>query len=132
MLAIGDIHLYVNDLEAALRFWAGGLQLTVAEQDSDEFSAYARLEFPDGGPALVLIAELEPSPRRAQEWSAEPAVVFEVMTTDFDDTLARLRDHGGRQAGETETYNGLKIATLADPEGNAFELIELPADVDGN
>lgn len=133
VLAIGDIHVYVTDLQAALRFWATGLRLEVAEQDPNQYGAYARLEFPDGGPSLVLMGGDEPPLRPTQEADvepAEPAVTFEIMTTAFDDILVRLLEHGGQQLGETEMYNDLKIATVSDPDGNTFELIELPPDVD--
>ncbi len=127
MLAIGDIHLYVGDFDAALRFWASGLQLEVAEREASEHGSFARLEFPDGGPALVIIAPAEPlSAAPAGDAEARPGFSLELHTTDFEATLARLLENEGQQLGETESYNDLRIATLVDPEGNVFELLELP------
>jgi catechol 2,3-dioxygenase-like lactoylglutathione lyase family enzyme len=127
MLAIGDIHVYVIDFEAALSFWTTGLQLEVAEKDESEHGSFARLDFPDGGPSLVLIAPVEPwDTRYRPEPGTTPGFSFEVATTDFDGTLTRLLESNGQQIGETETYNDLRLATVADPEGNAFELVEVP------
>ncbi len=127
MLAIGDVHLYVSDFDAALRFWAKGLQLEVAEQDTDEHSAYARLDFPDGGPSLLLIAPAEAEPlEELDALESHCGVSFDVIATEFDAALVRLLENGGQQIGETETYNDLRNATLADPDGNLFELLEVP------
>jgi catechol 2,3-dioxygenase-like lactoylglutathione lyase family enzyme len=127
MLAIGDIHVYASDFAAALKFWATGLQLDVAEKDESDQGSFARLDFPDGGPSLVLITPVEPwDIRYRPEPGTAPGFSFEVATTDFDGTLTRLLDNNGQQIGETEIYNDLRLATVADPEGNTFELVEVP------
>ena len=131
MLAIGDIHIHVSDFEAALRFWAQGLQLEVAQHEASAHGAFARMDFPDGGPSLMLI---QPAELEEDEYPADSGQLlgfsFDVTTTEFDATLLRLLEHGGQQVGETETYDELKLATIADPEGNTFELIEVPAETE--
>ena len=132
MLFIGDIHLYVSDFTLAMRFWGDGLRLEVGEKEVSPNSAYARLDFPDGGPSIRLLSPVEP-------WDADnrpppgvyPAVRFDITTTEFDAVLARLLEHGGEQADEIESYNDLRVVTIADPDGNLFELLEIedqPAD----
>jgi catechol 2,3-dioxygenase-like lactoylglutathione lyase family enzyme len=129
MLSVGDIHIYVSDFTLALRFWADGLGLEVPEKEIGRYSAYARLDFPDGGPSIRLLGPVEP-------WDAEhqppagvyPAVRFDVVTSDFDATLVRLMEHGGQQMDEIETYNNLRMVTVADPDGNLFELLEIDED----
>jgi predicted enzyme related to lactoylglutathione lyase len=129
MLAIGDVHVYVSDFAAALSFWATGLQLEIAEKEESSQGSFARLDFPDGGPSIVLIAPVDPwDPENRPEPGTAPGFSFDVTTTEFDDTLARLLENNGQQLGETETYNDLRLATVADPEGNAFELVEVPAE----
>jgi predicted enzyme related to lactoylglutathione lyase len=132
MLAIGDIHIHARDFAVALRFWGDGLGLVTAEQETTPEGTYARLDFPDGGPSLVLISESDVPGAAPPEPDAEavPAVSFEVTTDEFDDTLVRLLECGGQQFGEVEEYSGLRLATIADPEGNAFDLIELPAELE--
>lgn len=129
MLGIGDIHVYVSDFEAALRFWAEGLQLPVAERQSSRYAASARLDFPDGGPSLRLLAPVTAwAPGTRPEPGTLPGIGFDVTTDDFDAVLVRLLEHGGCQESEIEAYEGLRVVTLADPDGNAFDLIEVPGE----
>ncbi len=129
MLFIGDVHLYVSDFALALRFWADGLGLDVAEKEISPHSGYARLNFSDGGSSLRLLGPVEPwGPDELPTPGTRPAVRFDITTTDFDALLSRLLEHGGRQVEEIETYNNLRVVTLADPDGNAFELLEIRAE----
>jgi catechol 2,3-dioxygenase-like lactoylglutathione lyase family enzyme len=131
MLAIGDIHIYVTDFEVALRFWADGLGLEVVEREITSASGYARLDFPDGGSSIRLLGPVEAWEQGARPTSgSRPTVRFDLISTAFDETLARLLEHGGMQEGEIETYNKLRVVTIADPDGNTFELIELPPESD--
>lgn len=130
MLALEEIHLYVSDFDRGLRFWGDGLQLTLAEFSRDD--EFARLEFPEGGPSLRISGGV-------MRWGVDerpppgtrPGVSFDVATTEFDDVLVRLIEHGGRQESDVEVYNGLRVVTLADPDGNSFDLIELPREAEG-
>jgi len=134
MLSIGDIQIYVTDFERALKFWAEGLGLRVAEKEVTAHSAYARLEFPDGGPALDVLAPADPwEPGTRPEPGSRPGTGFDITTSDFDDTLIRLIEFGGQQVGRIETYNDLRFVTIADPDDNTFDLLELPeeGEVDG-
>lgn len=127
MTGIGDVHIYVTDLDRAIRFWTRGLGLTIATREATPHSGFAVLEFPDGGAALRLIGPVnsfEDSER--VEPGSRPSITFDISTSKFDDALMRLLENGGSQDGEVETYNGLRIVTLSDPDGNAFDLIELP------
>jgi catechol 2,3-dioxygenase-like lactoylglutathione lyase family enzyme len=129
MLFIGDVHIYVSDFTLALRFWADGLQLEVAEKEVSPHSAYARLNFPDGGPSIQLFDGVEPwEPALLPPVGKYPTIRFDITTTTFDDALARLLEHGGMQVDAIETYNDLRMVTIADPDGNLFELLEIHED----
>jgi catechol 2,3-dioxygenase-like lactoylglutathione lyase family enzyme len=129
MLFIGDVHIYVSDFTLALRFWADGLQLEVAEKEVSPHSAYARLNFPDGGPSIQLFDGAEPwEPALLPPVGKYPTIRFDITTTAFDDSLARLLEHGGMQVDAIETYNDLRMVTIADPDGNLFELLEIHED----
>lgn len=129
MLSVGDVHIYVTDLAVALRFWADGFGLLVAEKEVTPHSGYARLDFPDGGPSLRLIGSVDPWPQGGRpELGTRPGYTFDLTTTDFDATLVRLIEHGGQQLDEIEAYRDLRLVSLADPDGNVFELLELPSD----
>lgn len=129
MLFVGDIHIYVSDFTLALRFWADGLRLEVAEKETSSSSGYARLNFPDGGTSIRLLGPVEPWPAELRPPSGTyPSVRFDITTSEFDETLVRLIEHGGRQVDEIESYNHLRIVTIADPDGNLFELLEIQDD----
>ncbi len=128
---VGDIHIYVSDFDDALRFWAEGLQLKVSEKEVSANSAYARLDFAEGGSSIRLMGPVEPwDPEMRPPIGVYPTVLFDITTTDFDTALLRLMDNGGQQLSEIETYEGLRSVTLADPDGNLFELLEIHDDVE--
>jgi catechol 2,3-dioxygenase-like lactoylglutathione lyase family enzyme len=127
MLSLGDVHIYVSDFEAALDFWANGLGLSVVEKEVTPHAAYALLEFPDGG-AVRLFAPVDPwDPESQPPPGTYPSVRFDIMTDDFDAALVRLLEHSGRQLDEVETYENLRMVSIGDPDGNSFELLEVPA-----
>lgn len=127
MLAAGDIHVYVTDMVAALRFWGDGLGLDVVEKELTAASGYARLDFPGGETSVRLMGPVDPwEPDARPSSGSRPGIAFDVLTTTFDDTLVRLLEHGGRQMDEIETYEHQRLVTIADPDGNTFELIEVP------
>ncbi len=126
MMFLGDVHIYVTDIALALRFWADGLGLQVVEKELGAHSAFARLDFPDGGSSIRLLAPVEPWPPDARPpMGAVPTISFDITTTDFDALLVRVLEHGGAQVDEIEEYGGLRVVTVADPDGNAFELLEI-------
>jgi predicted enzyme related to lactoylglutathione lyase len=129
MLSIGDLHIFVHDFNLALRFYTEGLGLTVAEKEISSASAFALLEFPAAGPAVRLFGGAEPWAEGTRPVvGSRPTVHFDVIASDFDTTLVRLVENGGRQIGEIETYGNSRVVTIADPDGNTFELLEVPED----
>jgi catechol 2,3-dioxygenase-like lactoylglutathione lyase family enzyme len=129
MLFVGDIYVYVTELTMALRFWSDGLQLAVAEKEVSPHSAYARLDFPDGGPSIRLLGPAEPWPlERRPAHATRCGTHFDITTDDFDNLLVRLIEYGGQQVDEIESYEGLRAVTVADPDGNTFELLEIRED----
>lgn len=129
MVQIGDVHIFVSDLSIALRFWSDGLGLRVVDRESTHASGFAVLESPDGGPAVRLFSGAEPWPDGLRPIpGSRPTVRFDVTTSQFDATLARLLESGGRQVDEIETYARQRVVGVADPDGNSFELIEVPTE----
>ncbi|RMF77998.1 MAG: VOC family protein [Planctomycetota bacterium] len=126
MLAFGDVHIYASDFSASLRFWSEGIGLTIVEQELGRAASFAVLEFPDGPSALRLFGGVAARAEEAPDLvpGDRPDIHFDIMTDEFEDTLVRALECGGRQIGEVETYNGRRAVTLADPDGNSFELLE--------
>ena len=126
MLSVGDIHIYVTNFNLALRFYEDGLGLTLVEKEVGRASAFAVLEFPDGGPAVRLFDGATPwEDDERPELGTRPTVRFDVVTSDFDQHLVRLIENGGQQVDEIEVYDGTRVVTVADPDGNTFELLEV-------
>lgn len=127
MLSIGEINIHVSDFERAVAFWADGLGLTVAEREEWPGNAHARLDFEDGSPSIRLIWP-------AAAWiggerplyGARPQISFDVATDRFEETLARVAEHGGEIVGEIQQFENQRTAQIADPDGNVFELVEIP------
>ena len=131
MIAIGDIHVFVHNFEAALRFWTHGLGLQIVEKETLAASAYALLEPPTAGPAIHLFGGAEPWPEDTRPPDGtRPAIRFDVVTSTFEETLVRLIESGGKQLGEVETYDQSRVVTIADPDGNTFELLEVPEEAE--
>ncbi|MBI5865417.1 MAG: VOC family protein [Planctomycetes bacterium] len=127
MLSIGDIHVYVSDFAVALRFWCDGIGLTLVEHEPSAACPYALLEFPDGGPGLRLFGGVKPwSEKERPPVGTRPTIRFDVATSDFDGILAAVLEFGGQQVDEIEEYSGMRVVTLADPDGNTFEVVEVP------
>lgn len=129
MLAVGDIHIFVTDFDLALKFWSAGLGFEIAEKELNSASPFALLESTTAGPAIRLFGGAEPWPEGSRpEVGSRPTMRFDVVVSDFESTLVRLLDNGGAQIGEIETYGDSRVVTVADPDGNTFELLEVPED----
>jgi predicted enzyme related to lactoylglutathione lyase len=125
--AMGDVHVFVTDLAAALRFWESGLGLRLRHREATQTSGFAILEFRGGGPSLRLFGGAAAWPDGARpEAGSRPTVRFDITTTDFDATLIRVIENGGRQLDPIESFEGQRVVTIADPDGNSYELIEVP------
>ncbi len=126
MISIGEINIPVTNFDRALRFWSQGLGLPVADEVRHATAASARLDFSDGSPSLRLNWPADPVPAEDMPLGAASRITFDVTTSDFDAVLERLLAAGGVLIGGVECLDGVRVASLADPDGNAFELVEVP------
>lgn len=127
MNLIGDLQLFVVDLERSIKFWSDGLQLRVVEKEITKHSGYARLEFPDSGQSIRLFGPVNAWESGEQpEFASRPMVSFDIVTEEFEVTLSRLIDAGGAQVGEIEEFDGIRTVSVVDPDDVQFELIEMP------
>ncbi|OLB75587.1 MAG: hypothetical protein AUI14_20705 [Actinobacteria bacterium 13_2_20CM_2_71_6] len=103
------------DAKATANFWAAALGRTVAEgADSDN----AVLEAGDIATSRPRIA----FHKVPESKTVKNRLHLDLTTTDFAAELARLKGIGAEQLHEI--HAGGHWATLADPEGNEFDLIE--------
>lgn len=126
MLSMGEINIFVTDLERALAFWAEGLGLTVGEKEIRHHGGHARLDFEDGSPSIRLVGPVEARREARVDYGERPMIGFDITTTTFDATLGRLLDAGGAIAGVVEKFGDMRVVQISDPDGTTFELVEIP------
>lgn len=103
------------DAKAAASFWAAALGRTVAD-GADRDNAVV-------DPADVVTSGHRLAFHRVPEGkTVKNRLHIDLITTDFTTELARLEHLGAKQLSETRA--GGHWVTLADPEGNEFDLIE--------
>ncbi len=103
-----------HDAQAVASFWAAALGRTVADGASE-------------GNATINADPAIPGPRIGFHQVPESKTVknrmhFDLITTDFDAEIDRLTRLGATKLNEVK--NGAHWATLADPEGNEFDVID--------
>jgi predicted enzyme related to lactoylglutathione lyase len=101
------------DAQAAARFWAAALGRTVADGASpDSASVDADPAIPGSRIGFHQVPESKAVKNRMH---------FDLITTDFDAEVDRLTALGATRLNEVK--NGGHWVTLADPEGNEFDVI---------
>jgi predicted enzyme related to lactoylglutathione lyase len=112
-IGIFGITFDARDAKAAATFWANALNRPLADGASEAAAAVG------ADPAV-------PGSRIGFRQVPEDKTVknrmhFDLATDDFDAELSRLTGLGASKLNEVT--GGLHYATLADPEGNEFDLI---------
>jgi predicted enzyme related to lactoylglutathione lyase len=108
------VSLDAHDAQAIASFWAAALGRTVADGAS-------------AGNATINADPAIPGSRIGFHQVPESKTVknrmhFDLITTDFDAEIDRLTRLGATKLNEVK--NGAHWATLADPEGNEFDVID--------
>jgi predicted enzyme related to lactoylglutathione lyase len=103
-----------GDAARMASFWSKVLGRDVDEGASSE-NAFISATCPELGPRLAFH-------RVPEEKVAKNRFHPDLITTDYDTELARLRHLGATVLNEVRT-GASRWTTLADPEGNEFDLI---------
>jgi predicted enzyme related to lactoylglutathione lyase len=102
-----------HDAQAAASFWAAVLGRTVADRaDGDNAALNADPAVPGSRISFHRVPEGKTVKNRMH---------FDLITTDFDAEVGRLTGLGATKLNEINA--GRHWATLADPEGNEFDVI---------
>ena len=109
---IKSVSFDAADALALARFWAAALGSDV---DEDSTADKAFVEAAGWGGPNIWFTRV-PEPRTAKN-----RMHFDLITTDFDAEVGRLIDLGATKLNEINA--GSHWATLADPEGNEFDVI---------
>jgi predicted enzyme related to lactoylglutathione lyase len=102
-----------TDAAALAGFWAQVLRTTV-DAEANEFFATVNKEA--DGPALMFIQVPE-------ERAGKNRLHIDFATTGWAEEVDRIVGLGAKRVGEFDEY-GAHWVTLADPEGNVFDLAE--------
>jgi predicted enzyme related to lactoylglutathione lyase len=113
--AVFGVSFDAHDAAAVAHFWAAALGRTVADgADSDSAAIEA-----DGTDASAVRIGFHRVPEGK---SVKNRMHFDLISTDFDTEKDRLHALGATTLNEVKA--GGHWATMADPEGNEFDLIE--------
>jgi predicted enzyme related to lactoylglutathione lyase len=122
------INIDVDDLERGVAFYTEALDLrrgrtlfdgTVVELTGASSALYLLLK-PAGTPAAGGIRQRR---RYRRHWTP---VHLDFVVADVASAVTRAVSAGARLEGAIEAYDWGRLATLADPFGNGFCLVELP------
>ncbi|MFB6726577.1 VOC family protein [Kribbella sp. NPDC056345] len=94
-------------------FWAGVLSVEVDAEGNEFFATVNRAA---DGPTLMFLQVPEPR-------TVKNRLHLDLATADWDTELDRLLALGAQRLDEHNEY-GTHWITLADPEGNVFDLAE--------
>ncbi|MCU1481715.1 MAG: glyoxalase/bleomycin resistance/dioxygenase family protein [Subtercola sp.] len=100
-----------TDAARTASFWADVLGRTVNPGASAESASIAPNDDPAAGPTLMFHQVPEAK-------SVKNRVHFDLITTEFESELTRILNLGAQVRAEFDSWT-----TLADPEGNEFDLI---------
>jgi predicted enzyme related to lactoylglutathione lyase len=104
-----------RDARAAASFWAAALGRTVADgADGDNAAISADPAVPGSRIGFHRVPEGKTVKNR---------VHLDLITTDFDAEVGRLTGLGATKLNEVKKDTGAHWVTLADPEGNEFDVI---------
>jgi predicted enzyme related to lactoylglutathione lyase len=123
------INIDVEDLERGVAFYTEALDLrhgrtlfdgTVVELTGASTAIYLLLK-PAGTPVAESIRQRR---RYRRHWTP---VHLDFIVADVAAAVSRAVAAGARLEGAIESYGWGRLATLADPFGNGFCLVELPS-----
>lgn len=123
------VNIDVDDLEKAVRFYAAALGLrpgrrlfegTVAEM----LGATSTIHLLSKQPGSTAVPDAALTRGYARHWTP---VHLDFEVTDIDAAVARAVHAGARLEGEIQSFSWGHLATMSDPFGHGFCLLQLSA-----
>lgn len=103
------------DAQRVAEFWAAALDRKVDDGASEGFASIGMGEAPAARPHWMFIQV--PEPKRSKN-----RVHVDLISKERDEEVARLVSLGATRIGDFDE-DGARWTTLADPEGNEFDLV---------
>jgi len=122
-----EVHAYIDvaDPERAIAFYCDGLGLTVKRRLDRDWIELAGAAIPifllSNRPAIVDLGSTKAPRRFDRHWTP---VHLDFIVSELDVTVSRLKEKGGTLDRAIEAKEYGRIAYMADPFGNGFDLIE--------
>ena len=118
-----NVRYIVNDVDAAIRFYAEMLGFRVEMHPAPGFASLARgnLQLLLNGPGAGGAGQAMPEGQRPAPggWNR-----IQIEVDDLEATVQKLKGAGARFRNEIVTGNGGKQILLEDPSGNPIELFQ--------
>ena len=121
------VHAYIEVTESArgIEFHCDGLGLTVKRRLSPRWIELAGANLPifllANRPTVADLGTVKVPRSFERHWTP---VHLDFIVSDLDTMISRLTDLGGSLDRETKNREYGRIANMADPFGNGFDLIE--------
>ena len=104
-----------RDAAAQAAFWSGVLDRAV---DPDPSEAFASIGLPDAGPASPALMFIAVPEGKTAKNRCHP----DLLSATLDDEVARVGELGATKLADI-TEGSTHWVTLADPEGNEFDIV---------
>jgi hypothetical protein len=114
-ISVEAVSFDCTDAATLATFWAAVLDRQVDDGGNEYFASVGKSD----GAAPVLMFLQVPEPRNGKN-----RVHLDLATSDWAAQVDRLVSLGAKRLDEYDEY-GIHWITLADPEGNVFDLAEL-------
>jgi predicted enzyme related to lactoylglutathione lyase len=119
MRLTSGITIFAASMGASEEFYGSALAMTL-ERDEDGF--WARRD------GLELRVEGGARPReRGRAFFEQAGVLIRLEVDDFDGFVGEIVGRGVQLMGQVKDSEAGRFAGFCDPDGNLFELIEIPA-----
>ena len=115
-LSIGSVVIRVDDLDTQLAFWSAALDYVPREEPTDDWVVLRPVD--GAGPNLSL-------DRRRSAYHLPPRIHLDLYTQDQVGEIARLIGLGATVVDWPRPQHA-DYVTLEDPEGNRFDVVQLP------
>jgi predicted enzyme related to lactoylglutathione lyase len=123
-----NVHVYVEvaDLERGIAFYCGALDLTLKRRLRPGWVELAGADVPvfllgDRTPTVNLGSRTVPR-SFDRHWTP---VHLDFIVSDLERSVERCRGHGASLECEIQVREWGRMANMADPFGNGFDLIEM-------
>jgi predicted enzyme related to lactoylglutathione lyase len=122
---VAHAYIEVADADKAIAFYCTGLGLSLKRRLSPRWIELEGANLPifllAGRPPVAELGRVTATRNFERHWTP---VHLDFIVTDLDQTIARLTALGGTLDREVKTREYGRIANMADPFGNGFDLIE--------